>query len=338
VRCTRSQTPPISPYNQFPLTTDFPLQTPRYPLLALPNAVRACSNAAAAYTRITDYLRRPHYTDKRELLDGSRERGVVQLLQLPVGPKTVLRNWKAEQGSLWVLQGPVGSFKSTILECIAGHGVIAPGARVRVGGSMSYAPQVPWLQQTSIKHNILCNEAWNEARYKAVLHACALEHDLKAMPMGDDTPVAEKGLSLSGGQRQRVALARCAYREADTYVLDNPISAIDGQTQEHIWTHLIEGLLRDSTVIVASSRAVISCTAIMRLSPNGLVDEAQVFGGWCSPSLTQLQPPHPLPPRYLKSRTAASDSPSSHVSSAHASPVPQPFMHQAPTNRSRATG
>jgi ATP-binding cassette subfamily C (CFTR/MRP) protein 1 len=61
---------------------------------------------------------------------------------------------------------------------------------------MSYAPQVPWLQQTSIKNNIICCEPWDAARYRAVLHACALELDLKNMILGDDTPIAEKGISF----------------------------------------------------------------------------------------------------------------------------------------------
>jgi len=89
---------------------------------------------------------------------------------------------------------------------------------------MSCAPQVPWLQQATIRDNIVCCEAWDAVRFNAVVRACALEPDLQQMPLGADTPVSEKGISLSGGQKQRVALARAAYRQADIYVLDNPIS------------------------------------------------------------------------------------------------------------------
>ena len=89
---------------------------------------------------------------------------------------------------------------------------------------MSCAPQVPWLQQATIRDNIVCCEAWDAVRFNAVVRACALELDLQQMPLGADTPVSEKGISLSGGQKQRVALARAAYRQADIYVLDNPIS------------------------------------------------------------------------------------------------------------------
>jgi ABC-type Mn2+/Zn2+ transport system ATPase subunit len=238
--------------------------------------------------------------------------GCVELEQLPVGPKTVLRKWRAEAGSLWVLLGPVGSFKSTILEILAGHTSVAGGAAVRFSGTMSYAPQLNWIQQTTIKDNIVCFEPWNERRYKAVLHACALENDLKTMPMHDRTIVAEKGLNLSGGQKQRLALARAVYREADIYLLDNPLSALDDQTQEHIWKHLIEGLLHNATVVVASSRPVISCTAVLHLSPDGLLREPEIVQGWCS----AVHAGEAVPRRYSKS---SSDAPK---------PSPLPPSHQ----------
>jgi hypothetical protein len=161
---------------------------------------------------------------------------------------------------------------------------------------MSYAPQFAWLQQTTIKNNIICCEPWDAARYKAVIHACALEPDLQRMLLGDETPIAEKGISLSGGQKQRVGLARAAYRAADVYVLDNPISALDDQTQEHIWTHLIEGLLQQATVIVGSSRPVISCTATVHVTADGLKqgEYIEFHNGWCD------KRSKPVPPRYVE--------------------------------------
>lgn len=116
------------------------------------------------------------------------------------------------------------------------------------------------------------------------------------MLLGDETPIAEKGISLSGGQKQRVGLARAAYRAADVYVLDNPISALDDQTQEHIWTHLIEGLLQHATVIVGSSRPVISCTATVHVTADGLKqgEYTEFHNGWCD------KRSKPVPPRYVE--------------------------------------
>ena len=118
------------------------------------------------------------------------------------------------------------------------------------------------------------------------------------MRLGDDTPVAEKGVSLSGGQRQRIGLARAAYRIADVYLLDNPVSALDDQTQHHIWTHLIEGLLQSATVIVAASRPVTSCGAVLKLSSNGVCKNDAVitqYNGFVG-AVASKEPP----PRYLK--------------------------------------
>jgi ABC-type multidrug transport system fused ATPase/permease subunit len=172
---------------------------------------------------------------------------------------------------------------------------------------MSYAPQVPWLRQATIKENIICSEPWDESRFRSIVRACALEPDFQQMPLGCDTPVAEKGISLSGGQKQRVALARATYRKADIYVLDNPISgkparvtnlcpallshaqpcclipspALDDNTQEFIWKNLIEGFLHDATIVVASSRPVISCTGVLHLTPDGLRESAlQMVSGF----------------------------------------------------------
>jgi ABC-type multidrug transport system fused ATPase/permease subunit len=277
--------------------------TLRFPLVVLPNAVRAYSSASTAYNRIREFLNCEKAVDTRVV---SQTKGAIEIENLPVGPnKTILANWKAQPGELWVFQGPVRSYKSTLIETIAGHYPIPSSACVRVGGRVSYAMQQPWMQQATIKDNIVCCEPWNEERYKQVLFACALTPDLSIMPLGDETPVAEKGISLSGGQRQRVALARAVYRIADIYLLDNPISALDDQTQEHIWTHLFEGLLQSATVIVGSSRPVISCTAVLNLSTNGVSEGDSSVTRFDGPVVASASAK--VPPRYSRASGSLSN-------------------------------
>jgi ABC-type multidrug transport system fused ATPase/permease subunit len=152
------------------------------------------------------------------------EQGAVQVENLAVGPSgSVIKQLHVAPGSLVILQGPVKSFKSTILKTLAGHVSLLESETVRIGGTVSYAPQTPWMCQTTIQDNIISFEPLDQHRYSEVLRACALTQELAAMPLGDQTPIAEKGISLSGGQRQSVALARAAYRKADIYFLDNPI-------------------------------------------------------------------------------------------------------------------
>ncbi|KAI8072302.1 P-loop containing nucleoside triphosphate hydrolase protein [Gongronella butleri] len=89
--------------------------------------------------------------------------------------------------------------------------------------SVAFVAQTAYLQQASIRDNILFGEPFD-----AVLHACALIPDLKTFTNGDCTEIGEKGISLSGGQKQRVSLARA------TVLLDDCLSAVDSHTAKHL--------------------------------------------------------------------------------------------------------
>ena len=68
-----------------------------------------------------------------------------------------------------------------------------------------------------------------------VIAACALQPDLDILTGGDQTEIGEKGINLSGGQKQRVSLARAVYNNADLYLLDDPLSAVDSHVGKHIF-------------------------------------------------------------------------------------------------------
>lgn len=72
-----------------------------------------------------------------------------------------------------------------------------------------------------------------------MVKVCALERDFELFPYGDATIVGERGTSLSGGQRARVNLARAIYRQADIYLLDDPLSAVDTHVGKHIFKQCI---------------------------------------------------------------------------------------------------
>jgi ABC-type bacteriocin/lantibiotic exporter with double-glycine peptidase domain len=79
----------------------------KYPMLLLPNAIRAASGASASYSQIYSYFNLPAFNDQRE---SCVTNGCVELIDFPVGP-TVVKEWSVAPGSLWILQGPVNSFK-----------------------------------------------------------------------------------------------------------------------------------------------------------------------------------------------------------------------------------
>jgi ABC-type multidrug transport system fused ATPase/permease subunit len=159
----------------------------------------------------------------------------------------------APRGSLVIVAGPVASGKTTLVRAVLGQITCRAGTR-SVAGSLAYVPQVPWTALGTVRENILFGRPWDEALYRRVLWACALEADLALMPDGDLTYIGEKGGNLSGGQKQRIALARAAYSGADVCVLDSPLSAVDMHSCQHIFRHCIRELLlaRGATVLLAS--------------------------------------------------------------------------------------
>ena len=103
--------------------------------------------------------------------------------------------------------GTVGSGKSSLVSSILGE-LEKRSGRVNVNGSIAYVPQQAWMQNASVKENILFGKMANSKLYEKVIDACALRSDLKILPGGDSTEIGEKGINLSGGQKQRVSLAR----------------------------------------------------------------------------------------------------------------------------------
>ncbi|XP_053600633.1 ATP-binding cassette sub-family C member 4-like isoform X2 [Plodia interpunctella] len=160
-------------------------------------------------------------------------------------------NIKILSESLTTIVGGVGSGKSTILHMILGELPCSSGS-VETIGSVSYASQDPWLFVGSVRQNILFGQPFKRNRYMEVCKVCALERDISLFPHGDKTVVGERGVSLSGGQRARINLARAVYKEADIYLLDDPLSAVDTQVAKHIFEKCIKKYLEDKTVILVT--------------------------------------------------------------------------------------
>lgn len=147
----------------------------------------------------------------------------------------------------------VGSGKSTLLQALLGelnkcHGIM------NVNGLLSYASQEPWLFNGSIKRNIIFVDVFNEKRYNQVLKVCCLETDLDLLPLRDETIVGERGAGLSGGQKARINLARSIYREADIYLLDDPLAALDNQVCRHIFQKCFKEFLKNKIVILVTNQ------------------------------------------------------------------------------------
>lgn len=89
-------------------------------------------------------------------------------------------------------------------------------------------------------------------RYKDIVSVCALQRDFEQFPYKDQTLVGERGVSLSGGQRARINLARAVYAEADIYLFDDPLSAVDTHVGKHLFQKCIKQYLNNKTRILVT--------------------------------------------------------------------------------------
>ena len=167
--------------------------------------------------------------------------------------KYLLQNvsFQASHKSLNVLTGQIGSGKSTLLSLIARENLPSSGS-IAYPGTLAYVSQVAWIFSGTLRENILFGNPYIESNYVRVIDACALTEDLERFPSGDMTFVGERGVVLSGGQRARVSLARAVYADADVYLMDDPLSAVDVKVGDHIFQQCICQLLRDKTRILVT--------------------------------------------------------------------------------------
>lgn len=160
-------------------------------------------------------------------------------------------NLKITPGSLCAIVGSVGAGKTSLLHAILGELELDLGT-LEVHGALSYANQESFIFEGSIRSNILFTEEFDEARYQEVVSVCGLEKDFEIFEHGDQTLVGERGISLSGGQKARINLARAVYKQADIYLLDDPLSAVDSHVGKNIFNECILKFLKDKTVLLVT--------------------------------------------------------------------------------------
>ena len=147
--------------------------------------------------------------------------------------------------------GGVGSGKSSLLAALAGDMRRTSGS-VTMGATRAFCPQYAWIQNTTVKENIMFGKDYDKNWYEAVVDACALRPDLDMLPYGDLTEIGERGITVSGGQKQRLNIARAIYFNSDIVLMDDPLSAVDAHVGRHIFDNAICGLLKDKCRILAT--------------------------------------------------------------------------------------
>ncbi|KAL1964629.1 hypothetical protein VTN77DRAFT_6803 [Rasamsonia byssochlamydoides] len=173
--------------------------------------------------------------------------------------------------------GTVGSGKTSLLSALAGD-MRLTGGEVRLGASRAYCPQYAWIQNATVKDNILFGKEYNEEWYNQVVDACALRPDFDVFPAGDRTEIGERGITVSGGQKQRLNIARAIYFDADIVLMDDPLSAVDAHVGRHIMDNAICGLLKDKCRILATHQLhVLSRCDRIILMEDGRINAVDTF-------------------------------------------------------------
>ncbi|KTG43527.1 hypothetical protein cypCar_00010446 [Cyprinus carpio] len=160
-------------------------------------------------------------------------------------------SFTVKPGQLLAVIGPVGAGKSSLLSTVLEELPAEKGV-IKVKGELTYASQQPWVFPGTIRSNILFGKELQPQRYESVLRACALKRDMELLPDGDLTVIGDRGATLSGGQKARVNLARAVYQDADIYLLDDPLSAVDAEVGRHLFEQCICGILKEKPRILVT--------------------------------------------------------------------------------------
>ncbi|KAJ8126672.1 hypothetical protein O1611_g6966 [Lasiodiplodia mahajangana] len=225
-------------------------------LKEIPNLVTVLLNAYVSLDRIEAFMAEP---DKEEH-DSDDSMSNVEFedatFAWPTNHKIVLKDVNLHfTTGLSIVCGRVGAGKTALLQAILGELDKVKGGCILPNQMVGYCAQSPWLQNMSIRDNILFNFPYDPVKYKKVVDACALTPDLASFAHGDLSDIGENGIGLSGGQKARVALARAVYSNSRILLLDDPLAALDHGTAESIVRKLFRGpLMEGRTVILVTHR------------------------------------------------------------------------------------
>ncbi|KAL1397170.1 hypothetical protein pipiens_009960 [Culex pipiens pipiens] len=228
----------------------------RFPLAMFPMMITFAMQAWVSIQRINKFMNSEELDPNNVTHNRSDDAIAIKDGTFSWGDETpTLKNINLTlaKGKLSAIVGSVGTGKSSLISALLGEMEKIKGT-INTDGSIAFVPQQAWIQNATLKENILFGRAFNAQKYDQVLECCALKPDLEMLPGGDSTEIGEKGINLSGGQKQRVALARAVYADAEIYLFDDPLSAVDA----HVGKHIFEKVIGPQGMLVGRSRLLVT--------------------------------------------------------------------------------
>jgi ABC-type multidrug transport system fused ATPase/permease subunit len=160
-------------------------------------------------------------------------------------------NLKINPGEFYAVVGTVGSGKSSLIHAIIGE-MFKLSGHIKVKGTLAYVPQTAWIVNATLRENIVMDKQFDQEKYDRVVQLCELTEDFKILQGNDHTEIGSKGVNLSGGQKQRVSIARALYADADIYIIDDCLSALDAHVGKSIFHNVLMGALSKKTRVLAT--------------------------------------------------------------------------------------
>ncbi len=201
------------------------------------------------------------------------------------------------KGSFTVITGRIGAGKTTLLRVLLGL-LPAEAGEIRWNGQLvpnpgdflipprcAYTPQVPRLYSETLRNNILLGLTEQDVDLSSALRMAVLDSDIAQLENGLETVVGPRGVKLSGGQIQRAAAARMFVRNPELLVFDDLSSALDVETEQHLWQQIF-ALPDRPTCLVVSHRLA----ALQRANQILLLAEGQVIAQGTFDTLLQTSP------------------------------------------------
>ncbi|KAK6608393.1 ATP-dependent bile acid permease 3 [Botrytis cinerea] len=178
---------------------------------------------------------------------------------------------------LTIICGKTGSGKSLLLNSMLGEAELISG-KIRVPErpfdcydqhankdnwivphSVAFVAQIPWIENCTVRENVLFGLPLDLDRYEEVIEACALTKDLQLLSDGHETEIGTGGINLSGGQRWRLTLARALYSRAGIVLLDDIFSAVDVHVGQFILNNALVGKLSAGRTIILATHHLSLC-------------------------------------------------------------------------------
>ncbi|CAK8671759.1 unnamed protein product [Clavelina lepadiformis] len=230
----------------------------QFPLIMLPMMISSLVQANVSLKRLQRFL----CNEELDLDNVDRNPTSGPVISIENGTFTwdkddepVLKdiNLSVPKGSLVAVVGQVGSGKSSLVNCLLGDMEKLNG-KVSVKGSIAYVAQQAWIQNLTVRENILFGKPLDVCNYQDTVGACELKEDFEMLPASDQTEIGERGINLSGGQKQRVSIARAVYQDSDVYLFDDPLSAVDAHVGKNLFDNVLGpgGCLRRKTRILVT--------------------------------------------------------------------------------------